>query len=81
MPNWLDGAGSGSHRATTQVKGSSTEISIVSEADTVHKGAGSILITGNGEGIRTRRCLRPWRGDKGNSCELGRVDVFPKRML
>jgi len=34
-----------------------------------------------GEVMRTRRGLRPWRDDKRNSWELGRADVFPKRML
>ena len=53
-------------RATTQVKGLSAEITIVSEADTVHGGAGRSPTPDKGEGIGIRRGLRPWRDHKGN---------------
>jgi hypothetical protein len=77
----MDGAGRGRYRAIARVNRWSPEITIMSEADTVHKGAGSILITMRGEVMRTRRGLREWRDIKWNSYELGRADVFPKRML
>jgi hypothetical protein len=38
-------------------------------------------VTVRGEVMGTRRGLRGWRDTKGNSYELGRADVFPKRML
>ena len=49
----------GRHRDTTQVKGLSPEIIIVSEVDTVHLVADRTLIAVNGEVIRARRGLRP----------------------
>ena len=49
----------GRHRDTTQVKGMSPEIVIVSEVDAVHLAVDNILTTINGEAIRTRRGLRP----------------------
>jgi hypothetical protein len=51
--------GGGRHRDTTQVKGLSPEILLVSEADAVHIAAGNILTTVTGEVIRARRGLRP----------------------
>ena len=51
--------GGGRHRDTTQVKGLSPEILLVSEADAVHLVAGRTLITVNGKAIRARRGLRP----------------------
>jgi hypothetical protein len=53
--NWLDGAGSGRYRAIARANRLSPEITIMSEADTVHVGAGNILMTGSGEVMRTRR--------------------------
>lgn len=70
----------GRYRAATQVKGLSPEIVIVSEADTVHEGAGRSLAADNGEVVRTRLGLRPWRDTKGRQYELGRANVFPERM-
>ena len=49
----------GRHRDTTQVKGLSPEILVVSEADTVHIGAGRSLTIETGKIVRTRRGLRP----------------------
>ena len=49
----------GRHRDTTQVKGLSPEIIIVSEVDAVHLAVDNILITATGEVIRARRGLRP----------------------
>jgi len=49
----------GRHRDTTQVKGWSPEIFIVSEVDAVHLAADNILTTVIGEVIRARRGLRP----------------------
>ena len=51
--------GGGRHRDTTQVKGLSPEIHLVSEVDAVHIAADNILTTVNGEVIRARRGLRP----------------------
>ena len=62
--------------AATQVKGLSSEITIVSVADAFHLAEGSILITIKGKGMRTRRSLRPWHGIKGIVWELGRLRVF-----
>ena len=49
----------GRHRDTTQVKGLSPEILLVSEVDAVHLAADNILITVISEAIRARRGLRP----------------------
>ena len=49
----------GRHRDTTQVKGLSPEIIIVSEVDTVHLVADRTLIAVKGKAIRARRGLRP----------------------
>ena len=49
----------GRHRDTTQVKGLSPEIILVSEVDAVHLAVDNILITATGEAIRARRGLRP----------------------
>ena len=49
----------GRRRDTTQVKGLSPEILIVSEVDAVHIAVDNILTTITGEGIRARRGLRP----------------------
>ena len=51
--------GGGRHRDTTQVKGLSPEILIVSEVDAVHLAVDNILTTVIGEVIRARRGLRP----------------------
>ena len=58
--------GEENYRATMQMKGLSAEITIVSEADTVHIGAGRSPITDRGKGIGIRRRLRPWRDNKRN---------------
>ena len=49
----------GGHRDTTQVKGLSLEIFIVSAVDAVHLAVDNILATVNGLVVRTRRGLRP----------------------
>ena len=49
----------GRHRDTTQVKGLSPEILLVSEVDAVHLAVDNILTTVIGEVIRARRGLRP----------------------
>ena len=49
----------GRYRDTTQVKGLSPEILLVSEVDAVHLAADNILTTVTGEVIGTRRGLRP----------------------
>ena len=49
----------GRHRDTTQVKGLSPEILLVSEVDAVHLAADNILTTVTSEVIGTRRGLRP----------------------
>ena len=51
--------GGGRHRDTTQVKGLSPEILLVSEVDAVHLAVDNILTTVIGEVIRARRGLRP----------------------
>ena len=49
-----------SYRAVTQVKGLSPEIPLMSEAETVHNGAGRNPVTEDkGEGTGNRRGLRP----------------------
>ena len=51
--------GGGRHRDTTQVKGLSPEMHLVSEVDAVHLAVDNILTTVNGEVERARRGLRP----------------------
>ena len=51
--------GGGRHRDTTQVKGLSPEILLVSEVDAVHIAADNILTAITGEAARARRGLRP----------------------
>ena len=51
--------GGGRHRDTTQVKGLSPEILLVSEVDAVHLAVDNILTTITGEVARARRGLRP----------------------
>ncbi len=70
----------GRYRATTQVKGLSPEIFIISEVDTVHQGAGSSLTTATGEAVRTRLGLRPWRDTKRKQYELGIANVHLERV-
>lgn len=48
----------GKYRAVAKANRLSPEMYIISEADTFHMGAGSILITGIGEVVRVRRGLR-----------------------
>ena len=48
-----------SYRAITQVKGLSPEIPLMSEAETVHNGAGRNPVTEKGEETGNRRGLRP----------------------
>jgi len=54
----------------------SPEITNVSEADTVHVGAGSSLKTVRGEVMGTRRGRRGWRDIRWNSYELGRATMY-----
>jgi len=49
----------GRHRDTTQVKGLSPEILLVSEVDAVHLAVDNILTTITGKVARARRGLRP----------------------
>ena len=49
----------GRHRDTTQVKGLSPEIFLVSEVDAVHSAVDNIFMAVDGEAIRARRGLRP----------------------
>ena len=58
--------------AATQVKGLSSEITIVSVADAVHGAEGSILITVSRQGDESPRSLRQWHGIKRIVWELGR---------
>ena len=51
--------GGGGHRDTTQVKGLSPEILLVSEVDAVHSAVDNIFMAVDGEAIRARRGLRP----------------------
>jgi hypothetical protein len=51
--------GGGRHRDTTQVKGLSPEILLVSEVDAVHLAVDNILMAVDGEAVRARRGLRP----------------------
>ena len=49
----------GRHRDTTQVKGWSPEIFLVSEVDAVHLAVDNTLTTVTGKAVRARRGLRP----------------------
>jgi len=48
----------GKYRAVAKANRLSPEILVISEADTFHLGAGSILTTVRGEVVRVRRGLR-----------------------
>ena len=68
------------YRATTQVNVLSPEITIVSDADTVHKGGRQNSQIRCGEELRDRRGLRQLHGIKWATWELGRPDVFLRKV-
>jgi len=66
--------------ATTQVNVLSPEIIIVSDADTVHKGGRQNSQIRYGKELRDRRGLRQLHGIKRTMWELGRPDVFLRKV-